>query len=72
MPEGRMGKMEDMRELKRIRKAKGITVDAWFTGFADTADGRIYFCVYLGETEGREVTSAGAREIAMKLIDSMA
>lgn len=49
-------------------KAQGITVDAWFTGFADTADGRIYFCVYLGETEGREVTSAGAREIALKLV----
>lgn len=49
-------------------KDRGITVDAWFTGFADTADGRVCFCVYLGETEGREVTSAGAREIALKLL----
>lgn len=49
-------------------KDRGITVDAWFTGFADTADGRVCFCVYLGETEGREVTSTGAREIALKLL----
>ena len=27
-------------------KAHGVVVDAWFTGFADAADKRIYFCVY--------------------------
>ena len=33
-------------------------VDAWYTGFADTADKRIYFCVYLGETDNKDVSSA--------------
>lgn len=47
----------------------GIVVDSWYTGFADHDDKRIYFCVYLGETEGEEVSSAKAREIAVKIID---
>ena len=33
-------------------KADGIVVDAWFTGFAEGKEGMIYFCVYLGESEG--------------------
>lgn len=49
-------------------KLGGITVDCWFTGFADTPDGPIYYCVYLGETEGKEVTSAKAKEIAVQII----
>ena len=49
-------------------KAHGITVDSWFTGFADSADKRIYFCVYLGETVDKEVSSAKAREIAIKIV----
>lgn len=48
-------------------KSNGIVVDAWYTGFAD-ADHRIYFCVYLGETAGQDVSSARAREIAVSLI----
>ena len=48
--------------------AQGIVVDSWFTGFADTADKRIYFCVYLGETENGNVSSAKAREIAIKIV----
>ena len=49
-------------------KAHGIVVDAWFTGFADKDDKRIYFCVYLGETENSDVSSARAREIAIKIV----
>lgn len=49
-------------------KLGGITVDSWFTGFADTPDGPIYYCVYLGETEGKEVTSAKAKEIAVQIV----
>lgn len=49
-------------------KTNGVVVDAWFTGFADTADGNVYFCVYLGETEGKNVSSARAREIALKIV----
>lgn len=48
--------------------AEGTTVDAWFTGFADTADKRIYFCIYLGQTEGADISSAKAKEIALKLL----
>ncbi len=49
-------------------KANGVTVDAWFTGFADLAEKRIYFCVYLGETKEKDVTSAKAKEIALRLL----
>lgn len=49
-------------------KANGIVVDAWFTGVAESTTGRIYFCVRLGTTEGRNVSSALAKEIAIKLV----
>lgn len=49
-------------------KAHGIVVDSWFTGFADTDGRRIYFCVYLGETDGADVSSAKAREIAVEIV----
>lgn len=49
-------------------KADGIVVDSWFTGFGDTVDKRIYFCVYLGETDDKTVFSAKAREIAIKIV----
>lgn len=49
-------------------KAYGIVVDSWFTGFADTDGRRIYFCVYLGETDGADVSSAKAREIAVEIV----
>ena len=51
-------------------KANGIVVDSWFTGFADTAEKRIYFCVYLGETENQNVSSAKAREIAVEIVSN--
>lgn len=49
-------------------KVQGIVVDSWFTGFADSADKRISFCVYLGESDGKDVSSAKAREIAMEIM----
>ena len=49
-------------------KADGITVDAWFTGFADGDEGPVYFCVWLGRTDGRDVTSAAARDIAIRIV----
>lgn len=49
-------------------KAEGAVVDAWFTGFAEGAAGNVYFCVRLGRTEGRDVSSTLAKEIAMKLV----
>ena len=49
-------------------KAKGIVVDAWFTGFAESIDGNIYFCVYLGRTDGMDVSSQVAKEIAIRLV----
>lgn len=48
-------------------KAQGIVVDAWFTGFAESAQEKVYFCVYLGRTDDKEVSSAAAREIAVRL-----
>ncbi len=48
-------------------KNSGIVVDAWYAGFADVGH-RIYFCVYLGETADRNVSSAAAREIAISLV----
>lgn len=49
-------------------KSHGIVVDAWFTGFADTDEKRIYFCVYLGETDDKDVSSVKAREIAIEIV----
>lgn len=49
-------------------KAEGITVDAWFAGFAENTGRNIYFCVYLGRTEDKDVTSAAAKEIALRLV----
>lgn len=48
--------------------AGGVVADAWFTGFAERAAGNLYFCVRLGRTDGREVSSSLAREIAVKLV----
>ena len=49
-------------------KAKGVTVDAWFTGFAEHERGPVYFCVYLGETQGKDVSGTMAREITVRMI----
>lgn len=49
-------------------KAEGIVVDAWFTGFAEGTEGRIYFCVHLGRTDGMNVSSTEAKEIAIKIV----
>ena len=49
-------------------KAEGIVVDAWFTGFAETTEGNLYFCVRLGRTDGMNVSSPLAKEIAIKLV----
>lgn len=49
-------------------KAQDIVVDAWFTGFAEQSDKRISFCVYLGETDHKNVSSAKAKEIAISII----
>lgn len=52
-------------------KADGITVDAWFTGFAENLaeDKTVYFCVYLGRTDNQNVTSTTAKEIAVRLLE---
>lgn len=49
-------------------KAQGVTVDAWFAGFAKQAEDNIYFCVYLGETEGEDISSTAAKNIAVSLV----
>lgn len=49
-------------------KAEGAVVDAWFTGFAEGAEGKIYFCVRLGRTEGMNVSSPLAKEIAIQIV----
>ncbi len=49
-------------------KADGIVVDAWFTGFAESTTGEFYFCVRLGRTDGMNVSSSLAKEIAMNIV----
>lgn len=51
-------------------KIDGVTVDAWFTGFAEypAEERTVYFCVYLGRTDNQNVTSAAAKEIAVRLV----
>ncbi len=48
-------------------KMGGILADAWFTGFAESKKGNIYFCIYLGRTDNEDVSSAKAKEIALRL-----
>lgn len=54
-----------------LGKSQGVVVDAWFTGFADTTDGTRYFCVYLGETDAKEVSSTKAKEIAVAILSDL-
>ena len=49
-------------------KAGGVGVDACFTGFAERAEGNLYFCIDLGRTEDEDVTSSKAKEIAVQMI----
>lgn len=49
-------------------KAEGVVVDAWFTGFAERTEETLYFCVHLGRTDGMNVSSPLAREIAIRLV----
>lgn len=49
-------------------KAHGIVVDAWYAGFVDAVDKRIYFCVHLDETDSQSVSSPKAREIAVEIV----
>ncbi len=49
-------------------KAAGNVVDAWFTGFAEGAAGNLYFCVHLDRTDGRDVSSRLAKEIAVQIV----
>ncbi len=45
-----------------------MTGCSWYTGFADAAGQRIYFCVYLGKSTNSNVSGAKAREIAVKIV----
>ena len=49
-------------------KVNGVVVDAWFTGFAEGTEGKIYFCVHLGRTDGMNVSSPRAKEIAIQIV----
>lgn len=51
-------------------KADGVVVDAWFTGFAESEGGNLYFCVRLGRTDGMDVSSTLAKEIAVRLLEA--
>lgn len=57
------------RDYKTGRgKADGIVADAWFTGFAESTTGKIYFCVRLGRSDGMNVSSSLAKEIAIRIV----
>ncbi len=49
-------------------KIDNVVVDAWFTGFAETVEDNLYFCVYLGKTNDRNVSSSLAKEIAIQIV----
>lgn len=51
-------------------KRYNVVADSWFTGFAETPEKRIYFCVYLGETDNANVSSVKAREIAIEIVSA--
>lgn len=49
-------------------KSEGVVVDAWFTGVASIKEENLYFCIYLGRTDGEDVSSAKAKKIALEII----
>lgn len=49
-------------------KRNGIVVDSWFVGFADNKKEKIYYCVYLGESNNKDISSSDAKEIAIKIV----
>ena len=49
-------------------QAEGVVVDAWFAGFAEGTERKIYFCVYLGRTDGMNVSSSEAKKIAIQIV----
>lgn len=49
-------------------RANGVVVDAWYTGLAESAEGNLYFCVYLGRTDGRNISSTLAKKIALQIV----
>lgn len=51
-----------------LGKLGGITVDSWYTGFLEAGGEPVYFCIYLGRTDGMEVSSAKAKQIAIRLV----
>ncbi|MFQ6792437.1 MAG: penicillin-binding transpeptidase domain-containing protein [Thomasclavelia sp.] len=54
-----------------LGKSHGVVVDAWFTGFAETSEGNKYFCIYLGKTEDKDVSSTKAKDIALEIISNL-
>lgn len=48
-------------------RSNGI-IDAWFTGFAEHMEGRVYFCVYLGKTDDERISSTVAKGVAIRLV----
>ncbi len=52
-------------------KANGVLVDAWFTGFSESADGNLCFCVYLGKSDEEAASSATAKEIAIRILSDL-
>ncbi len=49
-------------------KKDGVVLDAWFTGFAEKAGRIVYFCVYLGRTDDKNVSSTVAKEMAIQIV----
>ena len=49
-------------------KKDGGVLDAWFTGFAEKAGRTVYFCVYLGRTDDKNVSSTVAKEMAIQIV----
>lgn len=45
--------------------------DAWFVGFIERSGGNTYFAIYLGETEGTEISGSEAKKIAIQIADSL-
>ena len=53
-------------------KDNGVVVDSWFVGFFNTKEKeKIYFSIYLGETENEDVSSVRAKEIALDIINDL-
>lgn len=64
--------IQDNNEKKTYGKTgSGSNGEAWFIGFTEKGQQKLYFAIYLNDSSQREqISSSAAKEVALKIIDN--